>query len=139
MQLTLTVPNIRDRVVQTAAVLVVGPIFEAEFCDGAYGYRAKRSAQDAVKAVHKALKEGFTNILDADLSKFFDTIPHEDLMKSVARRISDGAVLKLIRQWLKAPIEERDKGGRIKRTGGRSNTKGTPQGGVVSPCFPTYT
>ena len=131
----LGIPNIRDRVVQAAAVLVLGPIFEADFCDGLYGYRPKRSARDAVKAVHKALKEGFTNVLDADLSKYFDTIPHEDLMKSVARRISDGAVLKLIRQWLKAPIEERDKAGRVKRTGGRGNRKGTPQGGVISPLL----
>ena len=87
-QRPLGIPNIRDRVVQTAAVLVLGPIFEAEFCDGMYGYRPRRSAQDAVKEVHRALKEGYTNVLDADLSKYFDTIPHEDLMKSVARRIS---------------------------------------------------
>ena len=131
----LGIPNIRDRVVQGAAVLVLMPIFEAEFCDGLYGYRPKRSAQDAVKAVHTALKEGYTNVLDADLSKYFDTIPHEDLLQSVARRISDGSVLKLIRQWLKVPIEEKDEVGRVKRTGGRNNKRGTPQGGVISPLL----
>jgi RNA-directed DNA polymerase len=131
----LGIPAVRDRVAQTAALLVLTPIFEAEFPDAMYGYRPKRSAQAAVAAVHQALRDGYTDVVDADLSKYFDTIPHTDLLKSVARRISDGAVLHLIRLWLKTPIEERDEAGRVKRIGGRDHTRGTPQGGVLSPLL----
>jgi RNA-directed DNA polymerase len=88
-----------------------------------------------VKAVHSALREGYTDVVDADLSKYFDTIPHSDLMRSVARRISDGKVLHLIRSWLRAPVEERDETGRRRMSGGRANALGTPQGGVVSPLL----
>lgn len=108
----LGIPTIRDRVVQGAALLVLGPIFEADFADEMYGYRPGRSAQDAIAAVHKSLKQGYTDVIDADVSKYFDTIPHSDLLKSVARRVSDGAMLRLLRMWLKAPISEKDEQGR---------------------------
>ncbi len=91
----LGIPTIRDRVVQTAAKLVLEPIFEADFEDSAYGYRPRRSAQDAVRAVHAALREGHTDVVDADLSKYFDTIPHHELLQSVARRVMDRHMLHL--------------------------------------------
>src|SRR5207248_9617761 len=131
----LGIPTIRDRVVQTAAKLVLEPIFEADFEDSAYGYRPARGAVDAVKEVHRLIGRGYTDVVDADLSKYFDTIPHSELMKSVARRITDGAVLRLIKLWLKAPIEERDGDGKRRMSGGKSNTCGTPQGGVASPLL----
>jgi RNA-directed DNA polymerase len=131
----LGIPTIRDRVVQTAAVLVLEPIFEADFVDEAYGYRPRRSAQDAVKAVHQALRAGYTEVVDADLSKYFDTIPHRELMKSVARRIVDRQMLRLIRMWLKVPVEERDAQGNRRMSGGRGSKVGTPQGGVISPLL----
>ena len=131
----LGIPTIRDRVVQTAAVLVLEPIFETDFVDSAYGYRPKRSAKEAVKAVHGALCEGYTDVVDADLSKYFDTIPHRELMRSVARRISDRHMLRLIKTWLKVPVEERDEAGRKRMTGGKNSRAGTPQGGVVSPLL----
>ena len=104
----LGIPTIRDRVVQTAAKLVLEPIFEADLEPAAYGYRPKRSGTDAIKEVHALLCRGYTDVVDADLSKYFDTIPHRDLMQSVARRIVDRNVLRLIKLWLKAPVEERD-------------------------------
>src|SRR6478735_11209725 len=122
----LGIPTIRDRVVQTAAKLVLEPIFEADFEDSAYGYRPVRGAVDAVKEVHRLIGRGYTDVVDADLSKYFDTIPHSELMKSVARRIADGAVLRLIKLWLKAPIEERDGDGKRRMSGGKSNARGTP-------------
>jgi RNA-directed DNA polymerase len=131
----LGIPTIRDRVVQTAAKLVLEPIFEADFDDGAYGYRPGRSAADAIQDVHRLICRGYTDVVDADLSKFFDTIPHADLLKSVARRISDRNVLWLIKQWLKAPIEERDGDGQRHMSGGKGSTRGTPQGGVASPLL----
>src|ERR1700724_1589411 len=131
----LGIPTIRDRVVQTAAKLVLEPIFEADFEDSAYGYRPVRGAVDAVKEVHRLIGRGYTDVVDADLSKYFDTIPHSELMKSVARRIADGAVLRLIKLWLKAPIEERDGDGKRRMSGGKSNARGTPQGGVASPLL----
>ena len=131
----LGIPTIRDRVIQTAAKLVLEPIFEADFEDNAYGYRPARGAVDAVKDVHRHLCRGYTDVLDADLSRYFDTIPHDDLLKSVARRVADGAVLRLIKLWLKAPIEERDGDGRRRIVGGKRNKRGTPQGGVASPLL----
>ena len=131
----LGIPTIRDRVVQTAAKLVLEPIFEADFEDNAYGYRPVRGAVDAVKDVHRHLCRGYTDVVDADLSRYFDSIPHSDLMQSVARRIVDRHVLRLIKLWLKAPIEEQDGEGTRRMSGGKSNAHGTPQGGVASPLL----
>jgi RNA-directed DNA polymerase len=131
----LGIPTIRDRVVQTAAKLVLEPIFEADFEDNAYGYRPARGAVDAVKEVHRLICRGYTDVVDADLSRYFDSIPHNELLKSVARRVADGSVLRLIKLWLKAPIEERDADGTRRMSGGKSSTRGTPQGGVASPLL----
>ncbi|WP_206075285.1 group II intron reverse transcriptase/maturase [Mesorhizobium tamadayense] len=131
----LGIPTIRDRVVEAAAKLVLEPVFEADFEDSAYGYRPGRSGTDAIKEVHRLICRGYTDVVDADLSKYFDTIPHSDLLKSVARRIVDRHVLRLIKLWLKAPIEERDGDGKRYMNGGKSSTCGTPQGGVASPLL----
>ena len=131
----LGIPTIRERTVQTAAKLVLEPIFEADFEDTAYGYRPRRSAIDAVKDVHWHIVRGYTDVVDADLSRYFDTIPHSELLKSVARRVVDRDVLSLIKMWLKAPIEERDADGTRRVSGGKISTRGTPQGGVASPLL----
>src|SRR3954466_5482418 len=131
----LGIPTIRDRVVQTAAKLVLEPIFEADLEPSAYGYRPGRSGIDAVKAVHRLLCQGFTDVVDADLSKYFDTIPHDQLLGSVAARIVDRHVLRLIKLWLKAPVEEAGPDGRRRMSGGKQSTCGTPQGGVISPLL----
>ena len=131
----LGIPTIRDRVAQTAAKLALEPIFEADLEDCAYGYRPKRSALDAVAATHRLIRRGYADVVDADLSKYFDTIPHRELMQSVARRICDPHVLRLIKLWLRVPVEERDGEGRRRMSGGKSNKQGTPQGGVISPLL----
>src|SRR6266446_2738404 len=131
----LGIPTIRDRVVQTAVKLVIEPIFEADLEPNAYGYRPKRSAGDAVRAVHGLLRDGYTDVVDADLTKYFDTIPHDQLMRSVARRIVDKHVLSLIKMWLRAPVEETDGDGTKRLTGGKRHKMGTPQGGVISPLL----
>lgn len=131
----LGIPTIRDRIVQMALKLVVEPIFEADFCDHSYGFRPKRSAHDAVKAVTDGLFQGKTQVIDADLSKYFDTIPHAKLMAVVAERVADGGILALIRQWLKAPVIEENQRGKRRPSGGKGNRKGTPQGGVISPLL----
>lgn len=135
-QRPLGIPTIRDRVVQMAAKLVIEPIFEADFCKTSYGFRPKKSAHDAVDDVAYAMNTGYTEIIDADLSKYFDTIPHANLMAVVAERICDGEILRLIQMWLKAPIMEMDKDGTKRNIGGgKGNRKGTPQGGVISPLL----
>jgi RNA-directed DNA polymerase len=131
----LGIPSIRDRVVQTAAKIVLEPIFEADLEETAYGYRPHRSAVDAVREVHRHIVRGYTDVVDADLSRYFDTIPHSDLLQSVARRVVDRNVLSLIKMWLRAPVEERDANGTRRMSGGKGNTRGTPQGGVASPLL----
>lgn len=135
-QRPLGIPTIRDRVVQMATKLVIEPIFEADFCKTSYGFRPKKSAHDAVDDVTYAMNHGHTEVIDADLSKYFDTIPHAYLMATVAERICDGEILRLIQMWLKAPVMEQDKDGTKRNIGGgKGNRKGTPQGGVISPLL----
>ena len=135
-QRPLEVPAIKDRVAQTAAVLVLEPIFEADLQPEQYAYRADGSALDAVRHVHKLLNTGHGQIVDADLSGYFDSIPHSELLKSVARRIVDGAMLHLIKMWLEAPVEETDeKGNQHRSTRNRDEGKGTPQGAPISPLL----
>jgi RNA-directed DNA polymerase len=135
-QRPLGVPTIRDRTVQTAAVLVLEPIFEADLQPEQYAYRKDRSALDAVRHVHKLINTGHGEIVDADLSGYFDSIPHAELMKSVARRVVDGAMLHLIRMWLDAPVEETDEGGNKHRsTRNGDEGRGTPQGAPISPLL----
>jgi group II intron reverse transcriptase/maturase len=135
-QRPLGVPAIKDRVAQTAAVLVLEAIFEADLQPEQYAYRPERSALDAVRHVHKLLNTGHEQIVDADLSGYFDSIPHADLLKSVARRIVDGAMLHLIKMWLEAPVEETDeKGNKHRSTRNREEGRGTPQGAPISPLL----
>jgi len=131
-QRPLGIPTIRDRVVQAAVLLIIEPIFEADFMDCSYGFRPKRSAHGALSEVRKHLKQGLTSVYDADLKSYFDSIPHEKLIKCLQMRIIDRSMLKLIRMWLKVPIEEDNGHGGKKMT--RSD-KGTPQGGVISPLL----
>jgi len=131
----LGIPAIRDRVVQTAVKLVIEPIFEADLEPNTHGYRPGRSAIDAIRQVHGLLASGYTDVVDADLSKYFDTIPHAALMQCVARRIVDRQILALIKMWLKAPVEERGSDGTRRMTGGKGSKHGTPQGGVISPLL----
>jgi RNA-directed DNA polymerase len=132
----LGIPTIRDRVAQMAVKLIIEPIFEADFCEHSYGFRPKKSAHDAVDDIANTLWAGYTQVIDADLSKYFDSIPHDKLMAVVAERIVDGGLLALIKQWLKAPVIGEDDNG-VKKTvgGGKANRKGTPQGGVISPLL----
>lgn len=128
----LGIPTVKDRVVQAAVYLVLMPIYEADFHDQSYGFRPKRRAQHAMEAIRSAAHTGRVEVLDADLSKFFDLIPHRELLREVARRVSDGSILALIKGWLRAPIVEETKEGKRKVT---PNRQGTPQGGVISPLL----
>ena len=135
-QRPLGIPTVRDRVVQTAAMSVLDPIFEVDLQPEQYAYRADRSALDAVRHVHKLINTGHRKIVDADLSSYFDSIPHVDLMRSVARRVVDGAMLHLIRMWLEAPVEETDERGNKRRNlRNRDEGRGTPQGSPISPLL----
>ena len=132
----LGIPTIRDRVVMTAAVLVLEPIFEADLQPEQYAYRLERSALDAVRHVHSLLKSRHWKVIDADLSGYFDSIPHFELMKSVSRRISDRHILRLIKMWLETPVEEIDAWGRQHRTTRNKDAgRGCPQGAPVSPLL----
>ncbi|MFN0040011.1 MAG: group II intron reverse transcriptase/maturase [Burkholderiales bacterium] len=132
----LGIPTIRDRVAQMVVKLIIEPIFEADFCDHSYGFRPRKSAHDAVDDIADALWAGHTQVIDADLSKYFDSIPHAKLLAVVAERIVDGGILHLIKRWLKAPVIGEDERG-VKKTvgGGKTNRRGTPQGGVISPLL----
>jgi group II intron reverse transcriptase/maturase len=130
----LGIPTIRDRVVQMALKLVIEPIFEADFCEHSYGFRPRKSAHQAIDAIADGLRQGQTQVIDADLSKYFDSIPHSKLLATVAERIADGAVLALIKQWLKAPVMGESENGKMACVGGgKGNRRGTPQGGVITP------
>ena len=132
----LGIPTIRDRVVQSAAVLVLEPIFEADLPDEQYAYRPGRSALDAVQKVHTLLNTGHREVVDADLSGYFDSIPHSELMKSLARRISDRHMLHLLKMWLHMPVEDEDERGRKRRTNrNKKEHRGTPQGAPISPLL----
>jgi len=132
----LGIPTITDRVVQTATMMVLEPIFEADLQPEQYAYREQRGAHDAVKAVLNLLRTGHRQVIDADLSGYFDSIPHIELMKCVVRRVSDKHVLHLIKMWLDASVEEEDEHGNRKRTtSNRDAGRGTPQGAVISPLL----
>jgi RNA-directed DNA polymerase len=129
----LGIPNVRDRVVQAAVLLILEPIFEADFLDCSFGFRPGRSAHDALETIREALKSGRTTVYDADMEGYFDSIPHDKLMACVRMRVVDGSVLGLIRQWLQALVLEpgtEEKPPMLKR-----NDSGTPQGGVISPLL----
>jgi len=127
----LGIPTIKDRVVQMAVKIVIEPIFEADFQDSSYGFRPKRDAHQAMNEVSLQLRYGKTQVIDADIAKYFDTIPHDKLLTLVAGRIVDKNILRLIKMWLKAPIVEEEQG----KKKYRGNDKGTPQGGVISPLL----
>lgn len=128
----LGIPCVRDRVVQMAALLVLEPIFEADFLDCSHGFRPGRRAHGALEQIQGHLKAGRREVYDADLSSYFDTIPHDKLMAMIKRRVADGSVLKMIRMWLEGEVVEIDRQGRKKVMKPR---KGTPQGGVISPLL----
>ena len=135
-QRPLGIPTIKDRVAQMAAVIVLEAVFEADLTEEQYAYRPQRSAHDAVREVHGLLNRGYTEVVDADLSSYFDTIPHHELMKSIARRVSDGAVLALIKSWLEMAVEEADgKGNKRRTTVNKDSGRGTPQGAPISPLM----
>jgi RNA-directed DNA polymerase len=131
-QRPLGIPTVKDRVVQTAAKLILEPIFESDFLDSSYGFRPSRSAHQALDAIRQSLASGRTEVYDADLQGYFDTIPHDQLLKAVRMRVTDRQVLGLLRMWLEASVVETDDHGRSQK---RRPTQGTPQGGVISPLL----
>lgn len=128
----LGIPTVKDRVVQMAALLVLGPIYEADFHPNSFGFRPRCNAHQALNAIIEALRSGKLEVVDADLSKYFDTIPHSKLMHLLAKRMSDGSMLHLLRQWLSAPVVEEDADGTRRVL---PNRQGVPQGGVISPLL----
>jgi RNA-directed DNA polymerase len=126
----LGIPIVRDRIAQTVCKMILEPIFEADFEESSYGFRPGRSSKDAISTIKERLKDGKTEVYDADLSSYFDTIPHEKLEIALKERIADPRMLKLVNKWLKVPVKEK---GQYK--GGKGNKTGTPQGGVVSPLL----
>jgi RNA-directed DNA polymerase len=128
----LGIPTVRDRIVQSAVLLVLEPIFEGDFEESSYGFRPRRSAADALRKVSEHLRSGRTEVYDADMQAYFDTIPHDKLMRCLEMRVADRSVLSLIRMWLDAPVEDTDEGGRRTR---RRTSAGVPQGGVISPLL----
>jgi RNA-directed DNA polymerase len=128
----LGIPTVKDRIVQTAALLILEPIFEADFLDSSFGFRPGRSAHQAIEKIEQHLAAGQRAVYDADLQAYFDTIPHDNLMKCLQRRIADRSVLTLIRRWLEAVVVEEDDRGRRKFSRPK---QGTPQGGVISPLL----
>ncbi len=130
---TYRIPTVRDRVVQAAVLLILEPIFEADFEECSYGFRPGRSAHDALRAIDRHLKEGQTAVYDADLAGYFDSIPHDQLMACVRMRVVDGGVLRLIRQWLHAPVVEPSQDG--KPPTGKRNDRGTPQSPLLANVY----
>ena len=128
----LGIPTIKDRIVQAAVKIVVEPVFEADFQENSYGFRPNRSAHQAMDDISFHLYKGKTQVIDGDISKYFDTIPHDKLLKLVAERIVDKNILRLIKMWLKAPVVEEGEDGKRRYIG---NDRGTPQGGVLSPLL----
>jgi RNA-directed DNA polymerase len=126
----LGIPTVRDRIAQTVCKMILEPIFEADFEDSSYGFRPGRSSKGAMTEIRMNLEQGKTEVYDADLSKYFDTIPHDKLQIVLKERITDPRILKLITKWLKVPVCEQGK-----YTSGKDNHKGTPQGGVISPLL----
>lgn len=134
-QRPLGIPTVRDRIAQAAAKLVLEPILEADLEDTQHAYRPKRNAHQAVEKIRSGMRAGRRYVIDADLSRYFDTIPHDKLLKLLSRRVSDGSFLALVKGWLKSPVVEERADGRKSITGGRHAKRGTPQGGVLSPCL----
>ena len=130
-QRPLGIPTVKDRIVQMALLLLLQPIFEADFHEASYGYRLGKNARQALEAIRTAIRQGKYEVIDADLSGYFDTIPHAGLLRLVARRVSDGSILALVKAFLKAPIVEEKSG----RKTIQPNERGTPQGGVISPLL----
>lgn len=126
----LGIPTVRDRIAQTVCKMILEPIFESDFEESSYGFRPKRSSKDAMRAIKEELGKGKVQVYDADLSNYFDSIPHDKLMIALQTRVSDPRMLKLLKKWLKVPVQE---DGQLK--GGKGRKTGTPQGGVISPLL----
>ncbi len=135
-QRPIGIAGIKDRVAQMAAVIVLEPILETDLCEQQYGYRPGRNAHQAIAQIDQALKLGHRDVVDCDLSGYFDSIPHRELLKSAARRVSDGALLRLIKMWLEMAVEEDDhRGGKRRTTEAKDHRRGTPQGSPLSPLL----